>query len=61
MAALPPSLQERCIAALGLLAKIVVSKYCDHLPHYRQEAIFGNRHGVHLPPAEHGPLDGAGR
>jgi transposase len=49
IAALPPSLQERCIATPGLLAQIIVSKYCDHLPLYRQEAIFGNRHGVHLP------------
>jgi transposase len=49
IAALPPSLQERCFAAPGLLAHIIVSKYCDHLPLYRQEAIFGNRHGVHLP------------
>jgi transposase len=30
IAALPPSLQERCIAAPGLLAQIIVSKYCDH-------------------------------
>ena len=49
IAALPPSLQERCIAAPGLLAQIIVSKYCDHIPLYRQEAIFGNRHGVYLP------------
>jgi transposase len=49
IAALPPSLQERCIAAPGLLAQIIVSKYCDHLPLYRQEAIFRSRHGVHLP------------
>jgi transposase len=26
-----------------------VSKYCDHLPLYRQEAIFRSRHRVHLP------------
>ena len=49
IAALPPSLQERCIAAPGLLAQIIVSKYCNHLPLYRQEAIFEKRHGVHLP------------
>ena len=49
IAALPPSLQERCTAAPGLLAQIIVSKFCDHLPLYRQEAIFGNRHGVYLP------------
>jgi transposase len=49
IAPLPPSLQERCIAAPGLLAQILVSKYCDHLPLYRQEQIFAQRHGVHLP------------
>ena len=49
IAPLPPSLQERCIAAPGLLAQIVISKYCDHLPLYRQEHIFAQRHGVHLP------------
>ena len=37
IAALPPSLRERCIAAPGLLAQIIVSKFCDHLPLYRQE------------------------
>lgn len=49
IAPLPASLQERCIAAPGLLAQILVSKYCDHLPLYRQEQIFAQRHGVHLP------------
>ena len=49
IAALPPSLQERCVAAPGLLAQIIVSKFCDHLPLYRQEAIFRNRHEVYLP------------
>ncbi len=48
IAALPPSLQERCLAAPGLLAAIIVGKYCDHLPLYRQESIFLNRHGVTL-------------
>jgi transposase len=49
IAPLPPSLQERCLAAPGLLAHILISKYCDHLPLYRQEQIFAQRHGVHLP------------
>ena len=48
-APLPPSLQERCIAAPGLLAQVIVAKYCDHLPLYRQEHIFWSRHGVWLP------------
>ena len=48
-APLPPTLQERCLAAPGLLAQVVVAKYCDHLPLYRQEQIFKQRHGVELP------------
>lgn len=43
------SLQERCIAAPGLIAAIIVGKYVDHLPLYRQEQIFATRHDVHLP------------
>ena len=41
--------KERGIAAPGLLAQIIVRKYCHPLPLYRQEAILENRHGVHLP------------
>ena len=47
----PESLQQRCIAAPGLLAQIIVSKYCDHLPLYRQEQIYWNRHQIWLPRA----------
>jgi transposase len=43
------TLQDRCLAAPGLIAAIIVSKYCDHLPLYRQEQIFATRHGVKLP------------
>ncbi len=32
VAALPESLLERSIVTPGLLAQIVVAKYCDHLP-----------------------------
>jgi transposase len=49
IAPLPECLQERSIAAPGLLAQVLVSKYCDHLPLYRQEQIFLRRHQVHLP------------
>lgn len=49
IAPLPESLQERCLAAPGLLAQILIAKYCDHLPLYRQEQIYRTRHGVHLP------------
>jgi transposase len=49
VAPLPECLQERGLAAPGLLAHILVSKYCDHLPLYRQEQIFQQRHGLNLP------------
>ena len=35
------------LASPGLLAHVLVSKYCDHLPLYRQSQIFA-RHGVEL-------------
>lgn len=34
-------------AGAGLLAHIIVSKYCDHLPLYRQSEIFA-RQGIHI-------------
>ena len=49
IAKLPPKLQDACTAAPGLLAHIVVSRYVDHLPFYRQEQIFKTRHDVLLP------------
>ena len=49
IASLPERLLDRSLPAPGLLAQILVAKYCDHLPLYRQEQIFGRRHQVHLP------------
>jgi transposase len=49
VAELPDSLLERSIVAPGLLAHIVVGKYCDHLPLYRQQSIYWTRHQVWLP------------
>jgi len=49
IAALPERLLDRSLPAPGLLAHIVAGKYCDHLPLYRQEQIYKQRHGVHLP------------
>ena len=51
IAPLPAGLLERGLAAPGLLAHVLVSKYADHLPLYRQEQIYRQRHGVHLPRA----------
>lgn len=49
IAPLPERLQDRSLPAPGLLAHILVGKYCDHLPLYRQEQIYAQRYGVHLP------------
>ena len=43
------TLQERSIAAPGLLAGVIVGKYCDHLPLYRQDQFLATRHRVRLP------------
>ena len=48
VAALPEKLLERGMLAPGLLAHIVISKYADHLPLYRQEQIYLQRHEVGL-------------
>ncbi len=37
---------HRSLAAPGLLARLLVGKYCDHLPFCRQEQIFWQRHEV---------------
>src|SRR5271166_215949 len=46
-AAMPSSPIERGKPGPGLLAHVLVSKYCDHLPLYRQEEIYA-RVGVEL-------------
>jgi transposase len=46
-AAAPSRPIERGIAGPGLLAHVLVSKYCDHLPLYRQSEIYA-REGVPL-------------
>ncbi|MCP4381560.1 MAG: IS66 family transposase [Hyphomicrobiales bacterium] len=44
----PPSLPiERGLPGPGLLAHVLIGKYCDHLPLYRQSAIYA-REGVDL-------------
>ena len=49
IAPLPQRLLDRSLPAPGLLAHILVGKCCGHLPLYRQEQIYAQRHGVHLP------------
>jgi transposase len=49
IAPLPERLLDRSLPAPSLLAHILVSKYCDHLPLYRQEQIYAQRHQVQLP------------
>src|SRR5271169_5067965 len=41
---------ERGLAGPGLLAHVLTSKYCDHLPLYRQSQMY-EREGVELDPS----------
>jgi transposase len=43
-----PHVIDKGIPTSGLLAQVLVNKFADHLPLYRQEAIFG-RSGVSIP------------
>jgi transposase len=47
-APVPPRVISKGIPTAGLLAKVLVAKYSDHLPLYRQERIFG-RAGLVIP------------
>jgi len=47
-APLPPEIIDKGIPTAGLLAHVLVAKHSDHLPLYRQEAIFG-RAGLAIP------------
>jgi transposase len=48
IAPLPARLIEKGLPGAGLLTQVIVSKYEDHLPLYRQEQIYRQRHGVAL-------------
>jgi len=48
MAPLPALPIEKGRPGPGVLAYVITSKYCDHLPLYRLEQIFA-RHGLHIP------------
>ena len=49
-APVPPQVIDKGIPTAGLLAHVLVAKHADHLPLYRQEAIFG-RAGLAIPRA----------
>ena len=44
----PARVAEHGLAAPGLLAHLLVSKYADHQPFYRLQQIFWQRHGVFI-------------
>jgi transposase len=48
IAPLPARLIEKGLPGAGLLTQVIVSKYEDHLPLYRQAKIYRQRHGVNL-------------
>ena len=45
-APVPAQIIDKGIPTAGLLAQVLVAKYADHLPLYRQEGIFARRHGA---------------
>ena len=47
-APVPAHVIDKGIPTTGLLAQVLIAKYLDHLPLYRQEAIFG-RAGLAIP------------
>jgi transposase len=47
-APVPPQVIDKGIPTAGLLAQVMVAKYADHLPLYRQEGIF-ERAGMAIP------------
>src|SRR5436305_156318 len=48
IAPLPPTLIEQGCADSSLVAQVILAKFVDHLPLYRQQQIFA-RLGVHFP------------
>lgn len=48
VASAPARVSEGCLAAPGLLAHLLVSKYADHLPFYRLQMMFWQRQGVFI-------------
>ena len=48
----PARVADGIMAAPGLLAHLLVSKYADHLPFYRLQMIFCQRHGVFIARAQ---------
>lgn len=48
IAPLPARLIEKGLPGAALLAQVIISKYEDHQPLYRQEKIYDQRHGVNL-------------
>ena len=58
IAPLPESLQQRCIAAPGLLAQVIVSKYCDHCaPRVADKEMCYVRYATAQPIREEAPRD----
>jgi transposase len=49
-APVPPHIIDKGIPTAGLLTQVLIAKYLDHLPLYRQESIF-DRAGLALPRA----------
>jgi transposase len=48
-APLAPKIIDKCLASNRLVVDVVVNKYCDHLPLYRQSEILEREFGIEVP------------
>ena len=55
-APMPAQIIDKGIPTAGLLAQVMIAKYADHLPLYRQAQIFA-RAGVEIPALHPGGMD----
>jgi transposase len=51
MADLGPRIVDKGLASDRVAIETVISKYCDHVPRYRQEAMFEREAGVEISRA----------
>jgi transposase len=59
-APLPPRIIEKGLVSNRVVIDTVVSKYCEHVPLYRQSAMLGAGHGAGVDPGHAGRLGAAG-
>ncbi|MBK8298588.1 MAG: IS66 family transposase [Saprospiraceae bacterium] len=54
IAPMPSRVVDKCIAGPGMMAHVIISKYLDHLPYYRQLQQFKRMHQVDISKSTFG-------